>query len=121
MEPNEYVKDALAVLRREFPDAKFYEARLEFRARERSGISGASLSQWAEATWRIQVRNDSATADTLVAAVAELRAKIAEKALVPGRAERIAAILREVPDEGFGRNDVLDAARVMLERERCGR
>jgi len=50
-----------------------------------------------------------------------LRVKLARKAQVPGLADRVATILREIPDEGFERNDVLMAAQAMLEKERSGR
>ena len=114
--------NALALLNREFPTAKLVEVRLEFRSGERHGERYGLASNWTnEPIWTLQVNNDRESHSVLSEALAVLRAKLARKAQVPGFADRVATILREIPDEGFERNDVLMAAQVMLEKERSGR
>jgi hypothetical protein len=111
------LESVLAQLREEFPYAVVYDARLEFRLGERSDL-GDPTQRWNETIWTIQVDNLSESADSLEQAFADLRATLARRAQVPERAERLAALLREIPDEGFERENVVMAARAILEKER---
>jgi len=118
----EVLREALALLKKEFPCAVVYEARLEFRLGERSDHPGVEMERsWSRQCWTIQVDNESVYEDSLDGALTELRRRLKVKAQAPERAERLAAILREIPDEGFERNDVVMAARALLEKERRGR
>jgi len=112
---------ALAALRQEFPDAKLHEARLEFRLGERHGETHGTAKSWNEMAWTVQVNNDREYAESLEEALAMLRTMLARKAQVPALAARLTTILREIPDEGFTRDNVISAARDMLERERVPR
>lgn len=116
------LREAIAYLRREFPGEGLYEARLEYVLGERDECELTERykveKQWTRASWRIQVGNDSATADWLSDAVDRLYERRAQKEMVPALAERVAAILREVPVEGFARREVIDAAERLIERER---
>ena len=115
----EALGDALAMLKREFPYATVYEARLEFRLGERSDHPGMEMERsWNKVDWSIQVDNESVHEDSLDGALAELRRRLKVKAQVPALAERLAAILREIPDDGFEREQVVGAARALLEKER---
>lgn len=110
----------LALLHQEFPDAKLIEVRVEVSVGERYGEIHGCARSWDDTSWRVQVNNDSERADSVEAAVTELRAKLAHKARVPSLAVQVAAILREIPDEGFAREDVIGAARALLDLERRG-
>jgi hypothetical protein len=110
---DEPIKKALALLRREFPDANLYEVRLEFRQLERSG-----RLEELQFSWTVQVDNDREWADLLEDAIAKLHKRLAVAAQIPERAERIASILRELPYDGFSRYEVIEAAQRILGRER---
>lgn len=111
----EPLEEALARLRQDFSDVCF-EVRLEFRAGTRSDLPVTSTS-WSTYDWQVQVGNDRGKGDSFENAVADLREKRARKALIPGRADRIAAILREIPDY-HDRNMAIDAAQCVLDKER---
>jgi hypothetical protein len=111
--------NALALLNREFPDAKLVEARVEFRSGERHGETHGCARNWTnEPTWTLQVNNDRESHSVLSEALAALRATLARKVQVPGLAERVAIILREIPTEGFVRSEVLEAAQRLVDLER---
>jgi len=112
---SEPLKEALAQLQREFPDESLTEVRLEFRTGERH--DDRPNQSWSETTWRVQVGNDHGYGDSLENALVELRKEIGIKALVPDRAQRLAAILREIPERGFERHAALSAAQAILEEE----
>lgn len=115
------LRAALAALRREFPGEALYEARLEFRAGERHGETHGAARSWSETWWTVQVNNERASGEALEEVITEMRETRARRKRVPGFAERVAAILREIPAEGFQRDDVLRAAYELLARERRGR
>lgn len=117
--PDQMLRDALLLLRKEFPDAVLLEARLEFRLGERSDLGAAQT--WKDVSWTIQVNNDHESADSLEGALADLRVRLDHKAKIPSLAERVAAVLRDIPDEGFERENVIMAARAILDEERRGR
>jgi hypothetical protein len=118
----EVLEEALALLKKEFPYAVVYDARLEFRLGERSDHPGVEMERsWSREYWTVQVDNESAHEDSFDGALVELRRRLKVKAQVPERAERLAAILREIPDDGFEREHAVMAARALLEKERRGR
>lgn len=108
--------DAFATLRAEYPEAKLSEVRIEFRLGERYD-HGPSES-WLSTDWTVQVGNEHGRGFSLDAALANLREEMRVKSLVPTRAEKIAAVLREIPEEGFERYHALDEAQRILEAER---
>jgi len=112
---SEPLKEALAQLQREFPDASLTEVRLEFRTGERH--DDMPSESWFATTWRVQVGNECGYGDSLENALVELRKELGIKALVPDRAQRLAAILREIPERGFERHTALSAAQAILEEE----
>jgi len=116
------LEEALALLKKEFPGAVIYEARLENRLGERSDHPGVEMERsWSREYWTVQVDNENENADSLEQVIADLRTTLARRAQVPERAERVAAVLREISDEGFERENVVMAARAILEKERRGR
>lgn len=116
--PIEAVLDRiLAELRSEFPDSKLLEARLEYR-KGRTASNADDPKSWNEVSVSVRVGNERGSGDTLEEALATLRRELSAKAEIPPRAERIAAILREVSDESFDRHHVLQAAHNILEQER---
>jgi hypothetical protein len=112
---SEPLKDALAQLQREFPDESLTEVRLEFKKGERH--DNMPSESWSETTWRVQAGNEHGYGDSLENALVELRKELGIKALVPDRAQRLAAILREIPERGFERHTALSAAQAILEEE----
>ena len=115
--PNE-LKDALVWLQREFPDARLTQVELSVRLGERH--DGRPSESWCDAWWTVQVGNDKAGGDSPEEALSALRRDLVVKAQIPQHAERVAAILRELPEERFHRSgsDVLEAAMALLEKER---
>ena len=117
------LEEALAWLRQEFPGETIYEATVSVRKGERSdhpGVAGLER-EWSDVTWKIQVSGDSEYGSTLENAMAKVRRRRVVQSEVLERAERIAAILREIPDESFDRERVVMAARTILDNERSGR
>jgi hypothetical protein len=118
----EQLRWELGLLKQEFPDAVLYEARLEWRLGERSDHPGIVMERaWSREFWTFQVDNETASGGSFVEAIAELRERLALKAQRPTFAERVAAVLRDIPEEGFERDHVVMAARAILEKERRGR
>lgn len=112
------LKEALALVQREFPDALLTEVRLEFRMGERHDHPDRPSESWLKLEWTVQVDNGRESGATPTEAIAHLREEQARRAQVPGYAERIASILREVPDVGFSRSDVLMAVQNILDKGR---
>ena len=110
------LKEALTQLRSEFPDALLSEVRIEFRLGERHDHGPSE--EWLTTDWTVQVGNDHGRGKSLNEALVELRHELHVKSLIPSRAERIASVLREIPEEGFERHFALDAANSILEKER---
>lgn len=110
------LKDALALVQREFPEATLTEVRLQFKTGERHDHGPSET--WLELEWTVQVGNERESGKTPEEAIAAVRHEIANKAQIPGRADRIAAILRELPNEGFLRTSVMMAAQNLLDEER---
>jgi hypothetical protein len=116
----EQLRWELGLLKQEFPDAKLYEVRLEYRLGERTDHPGLTQieREWSDTSWTIQVGNERESAASVAQAFAALREALARKAQVPAFAERVAAVLRDVPDAAFEREIVVMAAREILEKER---
>jgi hypothetical protein len=116
----EQLRWELGLLKQEFPDAVLYEVRLEFRLGERTDHPGMTQidRNWNNTSWTIQVGNERESAASIAQAFAALREALALKAQRPTLAERIAAVLRDIPEEGFEREHVVMAARAILEKER---
>jgi hypothetical protein len=116
----EQLRWELGLLKQEFPDARLYEVRLEFRLGERTDHPGLTHieREWSNTSWTIQVGNEHESADSIAGAFAQMRTRLGRNAQVPALAERVAAVLRDVPDEGFERENVVMAARALLEKER---
>lgn len=106
---------ARELLQREFPDASLVEARAELREGVRDDHGPAS---WSEVCWTVQIMNMHGHGESLEEAVAELRKEAERLAQVPSYAERLAAVLREIPDERFARDTVMRAATELLDGER---
>jgi hypothetical protein len=116
MNAREFLHGCLRALRVEFPEAKVLDSRIEFRMGERSDLRDAE--SWDDCSVRVQVGNDHGSGDTFEEALAALRKELDVKARIAEKAEHVAVILREVPDEGFERSNVLRAAELILEQER---
>jgi len=110
------LQEALAQIQCEFSAAELTDVRLEYRMGERH--DHCPSQSWTETQWSVQVGNDHGRGASMDEALAELRKEIGIKAQIPERAERIAAILREIPDEAFARYHVVGAAQELLEKER---
>lgn len=113
---NETMQAALSTLECAFPGEPLYEVRVEFMFGHRS--DGPEPETWRRAHWSLQITNEHEGGDTVAEALEKLRSRRALKAEAPGRAERVAAILREVPDVAFAREEVVMAARNLLDQER---
>ena len=107
---------ARSMLQREFPAASLVEVRAELREGVR--LDPGPMESWSEVSWTVQVMNQRGSGASLDEAVVELRKELERMAQVPARAERLAAILREIPDEAFALDDVICAARELLAAER---
>jgi hypothetical protein len=108
------LEEALVRLRQEFPGESLYEVTVRVQKGERSGIE---REKWGGVSWEIRLSSDTEYGATLEVAIAKVYKRRAAEAQIPARAERIAAILREVPSEGFDREHVVMAARAILNRE----
>lgn len=111
---------ALNLVRSRFPGAVLYEVRCEERRGERSDLPDVTslAREWRTTYWTVQVDNDRESANSVDGALAEMRVRRERKAKIPSLAERVAGVLRDIPDEGFERENVLMAAREILEKER---
>ena len=114
------LQEALALLKQEFPGAALYEVRYEERLGERGDHPDVTSMerQWRRTYWTVQVDNDHEGTDSLESAFADMRTSRERKAQIPSLAARVAAVLREISDEGFDRENVVMAARAILEKER---
>jgi len=116
-ETREAARAALALLQREFPDAVLTEVRLMYRVGERHDNNMPSQN-WAEVEWTVQVGNDRACGHSPEAAIAYLRRDLELKVTLRGSAERIVAVLREIPETDCGHQHVLHEVQCLLERGR---
>jgi len=114
--PLEELKKAHETLRAEFPDAKLTEMRLEFRVGERHDLQPSE--EWSVLSWSVQVGNEHGSGASPFEAIAEVRKELDRQYRRPGYAERIAAILREIPDDGFERVHTLGLVQDLLNKER---
>jgi hypothetical protein len=114
----EVLQEAHAFLQLEFKEEELIEVGVEWRLGERH--DGRPSERWGWFRWTVQVGNDHGRGESLEEALCELRKSRGVKAQIPDRAARIVALLREIPDEGFARHDVLRAAQLLLEKERRG-
>ena len=109
------VQITITILKEEFPDAKVWSAGVTVSAYERIDLKVPEAR--SEVGWDVQVDSEHGRGKTLDEALVELRQRIAFRATVPGLAERLAAVLRELPDEGFQRHTIQMAADNILRRE----
>jgi len=115
--------DALQRLHAEFPDECLHEVRLEFQTGDRSdhpNIEGIERA-WTNVTWAVQVGNERSSGATFDEAVAAIYEQRRLATLVKPASEKIAAVLSELPERGFTRNEVLFAAQQVLARNRGSR
>jgi hypothetical protein len=115
-EPRVKLTAALRAVQQEYPEAKLTEVRLEWRVGERHDHGPSKV--WDEYRYTVQVGNDRGSGSSVEEAGLNLREERSRRAQVPSYAERIAAILREVPDEGFMRHNVLEAVQGLLTKGR---
>ena len=112
----------LASLRQEFPDSTLREVRAERSLGERSPsapeVAYGSEQSWDKMTWTVQIGNERAHGDSMEIALAELRENLRLEALRPEYAQRVAAVLREIPNERFERIHALGEAQRLLDEER---
>ena len=105
--------ECLAALKAEYPTGRLFQVHVGSSLGERhDGID----EDWHLELWEVQVGNERGSGDTPESATEHLRRKLAIKGLVPGAAERVAAILSELPESGFVRDEVVQVAMDMLRR-----
>lgn len=107
--------ECLCSLRADYPTASLFDVQVRFGLCERDD---SIQDDWHTVHWQVQVGNEHGSGDTPKSAIEDLRQQVASKALVPGAAERVAAILSELPEAGFTRDEVTQVARDMLRRRR---
>lgn len=107
---------ALALLMQEFPESKLTEATLTFSMGERHDHGPSET--WSRVEWNLQSGNERAHGESFDGALERLRQSIHVNLQIPQHAERIAAVLREIPDVDFVRERAVMAAREILNKER---
>jgi len=110
------LRECLATLKAEYPTDRLFQVHMGSSLGERH--DGVGDEEWHTVRWEVQVGNDHGSGDTPEGAVEDLRQKLATKALIPGAAERVAAILSELPESGFVRDEVARVAMDMVRRRR---
>lgn len=113
--PMEILHAVSGSLRQEFPEATLTEARVEFRIGERHD-NGDPSEEWSVLSWTVQVSSDHGSGGSPEEAIEHIRKKRAISLQTPKYAERIANVLREIPDEPFARSNAIEAAQRLLNK-----
>lgn len=112
------LKSVLAELQQEYPADQLFEAKFSLAVGARSDVP-PSPRKWVEQRWGVQVGNVSCYGETPAEARESLRTEREHMAKVQPVAERLAAVLADLPDRGLFRQSAIDAAfRLLLKAER---
>lgn len=115
-EIGETLQRTLTLLQALFPDAQVREVSLNVCVGERGDHNDPQ--DWVKVWWRVQINNDSGNGPSLNEALAELRERIDQHGRVRENAVRLAALMREIPQDRFERGATIEAANQILEDER---
>jgi hypothetical protein len=117
---DDMLREAMTRLRSEYPDATLHSVQITFSVCDRSDL-GRGRQREQDIYWSVQANNERGRGSSSREAFTDLAEEVAAMARVPSIAARVADALRGVPDDGFAREDVIGAARKILEDERRGK